>query len=425
MFEVILTVVDSMTKRKYTQPLTLANLKMLHDGHKLWLNPDYQRGEVWTKSQKQLLVDSLLNNIDIPKIYLREIKKGSFEFEVVDGQQRLRAIFEYLSGVFPLDVDSDAIEGEAVADKTFNKLSTKIQIELTSKSLDVTHLVDYSDDDVEDMFLRLQNGTPLNAAEKRHAWSGDVREVVTKLSRHRLFSLAGFSNKRFGYEDAAAKVLHLQMSGEGADLKPASIKKTYDSNPHLTIDDQSVKEILRSWNFIVKAFKGKQGPKLKKYAVLTLTVVTTELLDEYDLASHPKEFASAYLDFETSRIANSQLSEENRDQELSNYTEAARNDSVEAMVLRRRILKRALIFSLPKLKLLDPTRSFSEEQRFVIYHRDNGTCQLCHQPVDEGNWHADHVVPYSRGGSTSIENGQLTHVTCNLQKAASLAVSEA
>ena len=118
----------AMSKRKYTQPLTLANLKMLYDSHKLWLNPDYQRGEVWTKSQKQLLVDSILSNIDIPRIYLREIKKGSFEFEVVDGQQRLRAIFEYLAGVFALDVDSDTIEGEAVANKAFGEVSTKIQI---------------------------------------------------------------------------------------------------------------------------------------------------------------------------------------------------------------------------------------------------------------------------------------------------------
>lgn len=414
-----------MSKRKYTQPLTLANLKMLYDGGKLWLNPDYQRGEVWTKSQKQLLLDSLLNNIDIPKIYLREIQKGKYEFEVVDGQQRLRSIFEYLDGGFPLDVDTDSIEGESVAGKSFKELGTKIQIELTSKSLDVTHLVDYSDDDVEDMFLRLQNGTPLNAAEKRHAWSGEVRQVVSKLSRHRLFQLAGFSNKRFGFEDAAAKVLHLEIAGEGADLKPASIKKTYDSNPHLDTNDPHVRHIIRTWNFIVRAFKGRQSPKLKKYAVLTLTSACAELLDEYDLASHPREFAGVYLEFEARRIKNSQIAEEKRDQELSNYTEAARNDSVEAMALRERILKRALLGALPKLHLIDPDRSFSEDQRFVIFLRDKGVCQLCHQAVEEDNWHADHVVPHSRGGPTSIENGQLLHVSCNLQKAASLVASEA
>lgn len=413
-----------MTKRKYTQPLTLANLKLLRDSQKLWLNPDYQRGEVWTLSQKQLLIDSLLNNIDVPKIYLREVRKGSYEFEVVDGQQRLRAVFEYLDGDFPLDVDADPVGEELVAGKHFNELGTHCQIELTSKSLDVTHLVDYTDDDVEDMFLRLQNGTPLNAAEKRHAWSGEVRQVVSELSQHKLFTSVGFSNKRFGFEDASAKVLHLQLAGEGADLKPASIKRTYVSNPHLSLNDPSTKQIVRTWNLLVRAFRGKQNPKLKKYAVLTLTSVCSELLGDYDLASYAKAIADSYLEFETQRIKNSRLPEEDRDQELSNYTEAARNDSVEAMALRARILKRFLIASIPLLKLTDPERSFSEEQRFVIYHRDQGICQLCHLPVEEGNWHADHKVPHARGGPTSIDNGQLAHVSCNLQKGASTSLAE-
>ncbi|MFY9716723.1 MAG: DUF262 domain-containing protein [Thermoplasmata archaeon] len=414
-----------MSKRKYTQPLTLASLKLLNDSRKLWLSPDYQRGEVWTRSQKQLLIDSLLNNIDIPKVYLREKKRGTYEFEVVDGQQRLRAIFEFLEHGFPLEIDSDSVDGEDVAGRKFNELSIKTQIELTSKSLDVTHLVDYSDDDVEDMFLRLQNGTPLNAAEKRHAWAGDVRKVVTSLSHHRIFSLAGFSNKRFGFEDAAAKSLHLQLVGVDADLKPASIKRTYDSHPNLTARDQSVKSISRTWNFIVKGFKGKQSPRFKKYAVLTLTKVVIELLDDYDLASHPAEFSNAYLRFEANRAGNSELPEENRDQELSNYTEAARNDSVEAMTLRSRILKKAIVESIPQIRLLDSTRTFSDEQRFVIFRRDKGTCQLCREAVEEGNWHADHIVPHSKGGPTSIANGQLTHVECNLHKGANVGSAEA
>ncbi len=35
-------------------------------------NPDYQRPAVWTKAQKQLLIDSILRDFDVPKIYLHE-----------------------------------------------------------------------------------------------------------------------------------------------------------------------------------------------------------------------------------------------------------------------------------------------------------------------------------------------------------------
>ena len=48
-------------------------------------NPDYQRPSVWTKNQKQLLIDSILRDYDVPKIYLHEIDKE--KFDVVDGQQ--------------------------------------------------------------------------------------------------------------------------------------------------------------------------------------------------------------------------------------------------------------------------------------------------------------------------------------------------
>ena len=56
--------------------------------------PDVQRELVWTKSQNQLLIDSLFKDFDIPKIYFRDIEvDGKRAYAVIDGQQRLNAIF--------------------------------------------------------------------------------------------------------------------------------------------------------------------------------------------------------------------------------------------------------------------------------------------------------------------------------------------
>lgn len=55
-------------------------------------NPEFQRPAVWTVSQKQLLIDTILRGYDIPKMYWRRISTGPDRFEVVDGQQRLRTI---------------------------------------------------------------------------------------------------------------------------------------------------------------------------------------------------------------------------------------------------------------------------------------------------------------------------------------------
>ena len=60
--------------------------------------PQYQRGPVWKLPKKQLLIDSIINRYDIPKIYLRYVgDKSPYKYEVADGQQRLRSIWEFFN----------------------------------------------------------------------------------------------------------------------------------------------------------------------------------------------------------------------------------------------------------------------------------------------------------------------------------------
>src|SRR3546814_14453558 len=55
------------------------------------LTPDYQRPPAWSRKQKQLLMDTILRNYDIPKFYWRKVNRADgVQYEVVDGQQRLR-----------------------------------------------------------------------------------------------------------------------------------------------------------------------------------------------------------------------------------------------------------------------------------------------------------------------------------------------
>jgi hypothetical protein len=74
-------------------------------------NPDYQRPAVWSSSQKQLLVDSILRGYDVPKFYWRQVSKKPVSYDVVDGQQRIRAICEFCDGKYGLPKDADPIDG--------------------------------------------------------------------------------------------------------------------------------------------------------------------------------------------------------------------------------------------------------------------------------------------------------------------------
>ncbi|NPD90170.1 MAG: DUF262 domain-containing protein, partial [Asgard group archaeon] len=78
--------------KQQTWPITLfQTLKSVID-----TSPKYQRTEVWGKEKKQMLIDSILRGFDISQIYLAETREDSkYEYEVVDGQQRLSAIWGF------------------------------------------------------------------------------------------------------------------------------------------------------------------------------------------------------------------------------------------------------------------------------------------------------------------------------------------
>src|SRR5262245_49525745 len=75
------------------------------------VDPWYQRrGDVWTLEKKQLLIDSILNDFDIPKLYFHALSKsqktsGGVDYTIIDGRQRLETIWHFVDGNFPLSSD--------------------------------------------------------------------------------------------------------------------------------------------------------------------------------------------------------------------------------------------------------------------------------------------------------------------------------
>ena len=70
----------------------------------------------------------------------------------------------------------------------------------------------------------------------------------------------------------------------------------------------------------------------------------------------------------------------------------------------------------PPQNTYDPQRMFSSAQRSVIYLRDQGICQICREFTTLDRYDCDHIVPYSLGGATTVDNGQCTCQTCNRSK---------
>ncbi|MCA3155559.1 MAG: DUF262 domain-containing protein, partial [Burkholderiales bacterium] len=70
-------------------------------------DPEYQRSsDVWTEEKKQLLIDTILNGFDVPKLYFHKFPTAfifggkEYEYAIIDGKQRLEAIWEFIDGKF-------------------------------------------------------------------------------------------------------------------------------------------------------------------------------------------------------------------------------------------------------------------------------------------------------------------------------------
>ncbi|WP_419784840.1 DUF262 domain-containing protein [Pseudodesulfovibrio sp.] len=150
---------------------------------KLKLSPDFQRGSVWTPAAKTYLIDTILRGLPIPKIYLRtkiDIETKKSLREVVDGQQRLRAILDFANDKFSLSTRADEFQG-----LRYSTLTEEQKGYFLSYPLSVDQLLNASDDEVLEVFARLNSySVSLNAAEKRHArYTGGFKWSVRAISR--------------------------------------------------------------------------------------------------------------------------------------------------------------------------------------------------------------------------------------------------
>ena len=139
------------------------------------LDPPYQRpADAWDRRRQQRFIDSLLNGFDVPKFYLHDVRGGerpTIAYTVIDGKQRLTAMWSYLDDGFGLAddfVSTSAPPGledvpRPAAGMRFSELPLQWRTALRQTSLSVVLIQDTTLDEIEELFARLNSGVPLAA----------------------------------------------------------------------------------------------------------------------------------------------------------------------------------------------------------------------------------------------------------------------
>ena len=204
---------------------------------RLNLNPDFQRGSVWSPAARTFLIDTILRQLPIPKVYLRtkiDVATKMTVRDVVDGQQRMRAILDFANDVFPLNKRA----GEFVGLK-YSTMSEEQQEIFLSYPIAVDQLVNASDTDVLEVFARLNSYTVvLNAAEKRHAkYQGDFKFAVRNAAQRwgklwEVYNILTVKDRVRMLDDSLmAEMFGVLLDGisDGGQTKIDALYKKYDS----------------------------------------------------------------------------------------------------------------------------------------------------------------------------------------------------
>ena len=386
-------------------------------------NPDFQRPPVWSRSQKQLLIDSILRGYDIPKFYWRKTGANPDKYDVVDGQQRLRAIFEFHAGEFSMPKDSDPIDGVALSKLKYADLSDDIRLKFDTYSLDVIVLTDTDEDEVREMFLRLQNGTTLKAQEKRNAMPGKMRAFIKELASHPFFVNCAFANSRFTFDLIAAQVTALELNGGPCNIKNANLNAMYEDQIDFDVSSLKAKKVRRVLDYLLEVFPDKT-PELERFSVVSLYSLVSHCLEKYVMKGRQAQLREWFIAFESERAQQEELQDDKRDSEFLSYKERTSHstDAEDSLEWRQDFLLRKFFESVPDIEQKDDQRLFSREPRLAIFRRDSGLCQVkvkCSGVKCEWDaWEADHIKAWSKGGKTIVVNGQVACLGCNSAKGA-------
>lgn len=285
-----------------------------------------QRGYVWDIKRKSLLIESMIIGYPVPAFYAK--RDENKVFDMLDGKQRSEAICGYLNNEYALEGVSAEYNG-----KYFNELPESVQDDIISYSLTVYYFEDITDEEVNEMFYRLNNGKALTAIELTRVKAKSF-EKIKELAKHEIFTdaLKESQINRYTNEDIVIKAL-VMLSCDKPSLENKFIR------PYIietAISDELAAEVQTALTRIkyvhdslieqgeVKAAK-KLYTRTHLISFAPLAVEThKENVDAFMLASFAKHFFTPDKGVTVSRVynthcssgSNSQYAVEIRDREL-------------------------------------------------------------------------------------------------------------
>ena len=390
----------------------------LYDKGKIFINTDYQRGDVWKYSQKIELIKSISNSYSIGVLVL--FKNEDDQYEILDGQQRLLTIIKYLKDEIDLrEVEISKYSELDKRERTLLDAYCIYYIKLKS------HNPDSKEEDIIQTFLRLQEGTPLNKAEKINAYRGEFKNAFRKVrEEHPVFKYLG-REKRFRWRQLAAEMLLIELESDfnrkiftDIDLKAlTNASKKYEkklSNKRLSFFVGTLDLMNQSLNILLTAF----SPREMIAFYLLISYLRKNKANNSNLVNEIYEFAIEFLkNLNSFSIYDSEPPEEMSLETFNTYKEFKQESKI--LTSSESIRKRfdIMLGEFDRLKPIiygDPNRFHDTEQKRILFFRQGGICPECNKPMVFSKTTSHHIIAHKDGGITDdLNNAVLLHEKCH------------
>lgn len=402
-------------------PPTTHRISEFHKWNKeksLEIAPPFQRKPVWSDKNRSYLIDTILHQLPVPEIYIqvKTDKSGNTKYIVVDGQQRMRAILDFIEGEFELlESESNDFGG-----KDFQSLSDGIKKDFWDYPLVTRELKTDNDDEIRHIFKRLNKYVvPLNAQELRNAtFRGEFINLMNNLAEDDFWidnKIASPNDvRRMRDIEFISELFVAMMEGVQDGRKNLdNFYKLYDAE--FKDAKEWEKQFFKTISLITDIFNILKGTKWNSKAdFYSIFLAFSELLKNHYFPQESYDKIKNSLSSFRSKV-NVERDESKNKKIVEYYLTTREGIAKKEQRLKRTNIVKSLV--LPFLIPKDDKKNYTEEQRQLAWDlsRDK-KCAVCKEKVEWKDYHLDHKISYSKGGMTTIENSQITHKSCNLSK---------
>lgn len=424
-----------------SEKIRIKTLLELKRSNMLTVNPEYQRGAVWTEAQQKRLVDSVMRSYPLPLIYLHYKKvniagHSRDSLEIIDGQQRIDALNAFAEkGIKlfdPIKDDKKARFPEFIkntpcpwAQCDYLGLSDELRKKFDDTEIFIVKVTTENEDEARDLFIRLQAGMPLNPQEKRDAWPGGYTEFTLrfggkyKIDRypgHEFFRklVLSKSTDRGDLRTLCAQLgmLFFQNATEGnwMDIGTQAIDDYYYQNLGFDMKAPRVARFSKVLDTAVSIFSDYNGKKLKVHEAIHVVLLINSLLNDYTRVWQ-NNFTMAFDTFRHNALIDKRRKEGDFWFKYGYLTVA---QAAQASSLQRRhsfFVEKMIEVLKPVRK--DEIRTYGQLEREMIFYRDGKICAVCGYEVNWQDMEIHHVDEHQNGGKTTLENGLPVHKQCH------------